>query len=44
MNFPEEFDILIYKNQNPHLSNFNNNDLINHYQYYGYRSIMFSYI
>jgi hypothetical protein len=36
MIFPEEFDILIYKNKNPHLSNFSNNDLINHFNYYGY--------
>ena len=36
MSFPEEFDVHIYKNQNSHLYKFSNDELINHYNYYGY--------
>lgn len=35
MNFPLEFDINIYKNRNPHLKFMSNNELIEHYSFYG---------
>lgn len=35
MNFPLEFDLNIYKNENIHLRKMNNNELTSHYSYYG---------
>lgn len=35
MNFPEEFDINIYKNDNAHLRQMSNEELIKHYSFYG---------
>jgi len=35
MNFPLEFNLNIYKNQNSHLSNKSNDELIEHYSFYG---------
>jgi len=35
MFFPLEFDLNIYKNENPHLRYMNNSQLIHHYNYYG---------
>ena len=34
--FPPEFDFNIYKNNNPHLNGKNENELIQHYSFYGY--------
>lgn len=35
MNFPAEFDINIYRNENKHLGNFSDSQLLNHYNFYG---------
>jgi SAM-dependent methyltransferase len=35
MNFPIEFDINIYKNENKHLYNMSDKELIEHYSFYG---------
>jgi hypothetical protein len=35
MNFPQEFDLNIYKRENNHLANINNEKLIEHYNFYG---------
>lgn len=36
MSFPNDFDSNIYRDVNKHLINFTDNELIKHYEYYGY--------
>jgi len=36
MNLPVEFDINIYRNSNTHLRNFNDKEIMEHFNYYGY--------
>jgi hypothetical protein len=42
MNFPVEFNPKIYKNENRHLANMNETQLIEHYNYYGYNQGLIS--
>jgi hypothetical protein len=42
MNFPEEFNLLIYRNLNPHLSKMSVRQLIEHYNFYGYNEGLIS--
>lgn len=42
LNFPVEFDLNIYKKKNIHLNNMTNDELINHYLFYGYNEGLIS--